>query len=379
MRVLHLIDGLGGATTRLDLTSGACGLLAERTDGEHAACVVGTGAARRRASAMGAPVLWSVAPAAARASTAARGIRRVGEAWEPDVVHCWGAGVLSLSRLAFPVGTPTVAVIDEQPEPARGAARWLESPLTDAIMLCYDSAAREPLADLHPGVEVDLVNPPALAGVGGGDRESVRASLGLEEGDLAVLLIGDAPQADLLRFAFLLGLLEVAGRLIVGVAPRSAANRARGERLRRRSLRPIPLLSSDRPLLELARACDLAVWEAGGPGPTSHREADAGAGAVAIASVLACGVPVVAPHCDGLERLYPEQTSGACLARNSSLPELARALMELGDDAGLRARVASAVARHARESDWTGAFTRRVADAWAKVGASAAVHSGLRA
>jgi hypothetical protein len=368
MRVLHLIDGTGGRTTRLDLTSGACAALRNEGD-EQAVCVIGPAPARRRVAAMGAPVRWSIAPAAGARGTAARALRRVAAAWPPDVVHCWGAEMLSMSQLGFPAGTPTVGIIDRRPplnEPVTGC---LEAPLSDAILLCYDQKAGEALGDLHGTADVNVVTPPAPGRKA--QSGAVRAKLGLAEQDLAVLLVGDAPEADSLRFAFMLGLLEVAGRVIVGVAPASARHRARGERLRRRALRRIPMITSDLHMLELASACDLAVWDAGGPGPTSHQEPDAGAGPAPIASLLARGLPVVAPRHEGIARLYPAEAAEACLAMNSSLTELARKLMTLGDDAGLRARVSAAAARHAAGADWTGVFVRSVREAWTRVVRSA--------
>jgi hypothetical protein len=195
--------------------------------------------------------------------------------------------------------------------------------------------------------------------------------LGIHPRDLVVLLIGDGPEADSLRFSFLLGLMDVAGRSIVGLLPASAAHRGRGARLRRRSTRPLRVVTTNRPMLEVAPACDMAVWDAGGDGPVAHRDPDAGAGAVALASVLRTGVPAIAPQCATFEALYPEAVRERCLAMNSSLPELARVLMGLADDEPGRADMGRLLQKHTADGRASEAFARAVGDAWDRVVRSA--------
>jgi hypothetical protein len=380
VRVLHLIDGSGEPGPRLDLCAGAAGLLAARTSGEHASCVVGPAAARRRASALGAPRGWHVAPVLRRPEAAARGVRGIGESWSPDVVQCWGAEMLGVARLAFPAGTPLVAVIEGRGGGHGLLVEWFGAPLTNAVLLCYDEGDRAALADEWPGVEVRRVPPGVVPRPGlTNEPRRVREALGIDPGEIAVLLVGDAPQADALRFAFLMGLMQVAGRSVVGVMPTSASGRRRGSRLRRRAIHRLRVVASDRTLLELASACDLGVWDAGGTGPVAHWTPDAGAGAVAVASVLAAGVPVVAPACPTFEALYPAAAREACLARNSSLPELARLLMGLANDQAAARAIGHEVRAHAASMDGSGAFVRAVSDAWARVARSAGAEASAPA
>jgi glycosyltransferase involved in cell wall biosynthesis len=91
----------------------------------------------------------------------------------------------------------------------------------------------------------------------------------------------------------------------------------------------------------LLGACDLAVFDGGGPGPTRDWDPAPWAGPPAIAPALAAGVPVVAPAwaIEGPSRV------GLYAAHNSTLPELVRGLMELAQDPERRERMG----REARE------------------------------
>jgi hypothetical protein len=269
-----------------------------------------------------------------------------------------------------------VCAVDRCPEPYEDwkdgwLVDWFGAPLGNAILLCYDEVSKGELEAAWPGVEVRVVPAPAVATRFDADRARAREMLGIDPGDLVVLLIGDGPEADSLRFSFLLGLMDVAGRSIVGVLPASAAHRGRGARLRRRSTRPLRVVTTNRPMLKVAPACDMAVWDAGGDGPVAHRDPDAGAGAVALASVLGTGVPAVAPRCATFEALYPEAARERCLAMNSSLPELARVLMGLADDEPGRAEMGRLAGARAAGRNAAEAFVQVVSDAWERVVRSA--------
>src|ERR1043165_5761824 len=111
MRVLHLIDGTAGPGGRLDAAAIGCALLPQRPGGEHKAGGIGPAESGRRALRLGAPVRWTVAPPLRLLPLASRRVGQITLAADPDVVHCWGADALAVSRRCLPSTLPRTAVI----------------------------------------------------------------------------------------------------------------------------------------------------------------------------------------------------------------------------------------------------------------------------
>lgn len=368
MRVIHLIDGTAGS----DLDSAMRGLRAlNRAAAEPPACIVlGPASARRTIENAGARVIASAAPALGRPLLAWRWIRGALRSASPDVVHCWGADMLELSRLALPAAIARVGVVDALPDPMiASAADWLGSPLSSCILVCRSAGLPPLLSARYVGVEFLPAPAPARVYADASRDAAIRESLGLEPHDLVLLLLGAPDHGSAMRFVFLMGLLQCAKFPLKGVIPERTGDRARAGRFRRRAHKEIQIVVSARPMDQLARACDIGVWDGGGPGPTSQWPALAGDAESAIAVAHGAGLPTVAPAWAATERLYPA-AARSCAALNATVPEIARMLIPLVEDASRRRSLGDAVRAHAAEQDWAGAFARVVRDAWARLGAA---------
>ncbi|MEX2219016.1 MAG: hypothetical protein WD749_09675 [Phycisphaerales bacterium] len=375
MRVLHLIDGTGAAPAGggdLDLAAGACGLALRAGGDSHEVWLVGTAAAARRLGGAGVGVSRIFSPPLGEPALAWRGLRLAAAQHRGHVLQCWGAAMLDLSRLAFPTNLARVAVAERRPAGLVGAAAgWMGAPVRSAILVCPEGA-EERARSAYPGLEV-MGAPPPCEAVETDERGGLRRRLGLEPGEVALLLAGRSASA--MRFVFLQGLLACAGQRVTGVMPAWASQMARGRRMRARAGRDVRMIVSDLPMARLAAACDAGVLDPGGAGPTSHRQGPRGEAAWEAAPLVAAGLPTVAP--EGLvgAGVMPGAAAGACLAQNATLPELARLLCPLLDDAGMRGTVGRELREHARAAGWGGRFVGVLVAAWkeslraAKIGA----------
>lgn len=370
MRVLHLIDGTGGQAGRgrLDEATLACRLLLERGRHDQRVCVVGPREAVKRVTRLGVRIDASVAPAMGWALMAWRSLARIGQELSPDLVHCWGGDMLELSRLAFGPGVARAAVLDEPGSPLLcSAADWLGAPPGRTILLCHTEASQGAMRRAWPGVEVDLVAPGVPRGIGPDRDPVVRHELGLSEEDVAILLVGDPPHAVANRFAFLAALLGVCGASPVGVMRADAAQGARARRFLSKGPVKARVAISDRPAHELARACDVGVWDAGGAGPTTHRPTDGRLAVVPVAGAMSQGLPVVTPSVPTLRALLGADSLGQCVALSSAIPELGRVLMPLVSNRERRETLRGAVFGHAASLRLQEHFVSAAHDAWGRV------------
>src|SRR5262249_12987415 len=143
----------------------------------------------------------------------------------------------------------------------------------------------------------------------------------------------------------------------------NAAQRTRAARFRR-GRETVPVHFCDRSLPELLALCDLAVLDGGGPGPTADWEPSPWCGAVSVACAHAARVPVVAPIWATYGAPFTPELRAACGAHNSSLPELARLLIALADDAAGRKRLSALARDQAASGCSTPAFVSAAAQAW---------------
>lgn len=358
MRILHLIDGRfrsvdtvrdGGA----DAFYRDCQVLQASAEGQQRVVVVGPRTSVRRAEACGLRVHSALAPVLGRPAAAWRSLRMACAAeGRPDVVHCWGADALRLATRVFGDSVPRVAVLP-QGELAYACER----------ILTYSEPARARLlAGGVPAASVIVVPAPATPPRPSLDSGALRDSLGCGSG-FVVALLGEPPQADVHRFAFLIGLLERAAFSVTGLAsPRH------GQRVRAQAFSKVVhnrrVVVTDVPLQALLPACDAAVFDGGGPGPTTLWNPSPWAAPAPIALAHAAGVPVVAPAWADVGEVYPRSVAAACLAPNSSLPELARRLFGLAGDDQLRARTAQAVRSHVHAQNRNAGYVRAVHECW---------------
>lgn len=200
----------------------------------------------------------------------ARELRRVAEthvlhAWSaPALRRCLRAGRLPARILATalapgrasddsPSDMPPIALL------TRGA-----SIASDAVLATHEHALRGwPIrSDSAEPRWSPAPTPPG--GVGPMDRtrgERLREAWGFEPCRSLVAMVGDPVRAcDARRFAFIVGVLGVAGLTVGAICPDRAHGAERAARFVERLGRPWPLLFVGAPWREVAPAVDVAIW-----------------------------------------------------------------------------------------------------------------------
>ena len=361
MRVLHLIDGgfrISGACAFDEGSILACRLLVQRARHQQWVCILGPRPAVERAGRLGLRADAAIAPMLGLPEEAWQGLRRlVAARGQPDVVVCWGPRASRLALRAMGEAVPRVTILPD------GEAATTE------VAVVYGEAARQRLADCDIG-RVVVVPPPAWE-PDPREREWVRDELGVSPGEVLVALLGGPPQADAMRFTFLVSLLREAKVGVRGVMIDGAGHRMRAVAFAR-GIRKVGLSITSLPMMRVLGACDLGVFDGGGPGPTRNWDPAPWAAPPAITPAMAAGVPVVAPGWAlAAGSAFPE-----CVALNSTLPELARKLIELALNPDLRARIGH---ESRARFGWPGCgepFVRAVSDVWedAVAAANGAAH-----
>lgn len=351
LRILHLLDPHDGQEPML-----ACRAAMSIAEAAHALWLVTDSIGERCAAAAGLHSTDRVGTRIGRAESAGGGLRallnhRTDDLGEPapDLVQCWSVRMLAAARAAFGKRVlPRCALLARPPLHSGKSARDSRA-LDDTTLLTLDLMSREawaPLASSGRGAlrmrdNIRLAPAPPLPKRCPADasisRKRAREALGLEDADVAVLLLADPPAAaDAMRFAFQIGLQHVGGVRIVGLLPRGTTNARRGDRFVAGHGRRWGTLASALPIESLIAAADVSVWDAPDDGkPTS--------GATLLCASLAAGVPVVAaahPISQAMLSALPE-----CLARDASTRAVASRLFDFASDGALRTRVrASALA-----------------------------------
>ncbi len=390
MRVLHLIDGgpdgrgvRGGCAPVL----AACRLLHERSLGDHAVCIIGGAALEAEARAAGLNVIARVEPRLGSPWFARRALRRVvrQSGGPPGAVHAWGPAVARLAsrtmvshnslalmrgprtdavriRLAPPILT---ACALDPPPPDRDGARYAARPL--GLVTTLSEAARDEWinAGLDPG-RVSVAPPPVTPSGSAAERRRIRRAFGLADGEIAVMLLGPGPYADVVRWVFFHGILGMAGVKFTGVVTREAGQFDRGVRYFLSAPAKNRLIVSDWAAAHLLPGMDAAVYEGGGYGPTTGLPARPSVSTMPIALAHAAGVPVVAPEWAGDPRLYPAEAREALLGANSALPELARVLMRLLEAPTLLTRMGGLIRDHIARQNHAAGFAAAVEAIWTR-------------
>ncbi len=319
MRVLHLIDGgFRGIGTGADAqwSALACRQLVEHGACQQWVCVLGPRGAVRRVERTGLRVDGAIAPGLGLPELGWRPLRRLMNAWgRPDVIQARGAKAARLALRAVRDSVPRAAVLPEgEPGPADVAIT-----VSRAAKLRIESSGAE--------IGRAAVVPVPIWPRGNVSREEVRRELGASVDEVLVALLGSSPRADALRFLFLMGLLTEGKTPVRGVVGPDVHGRVRAMEFGR-GIRKRWVSTTDRPAMSVLGACDLAVFDGGGPGPTKDWDAAPWSGVPWIVPALNAGVPVVAPEW----ALGEIGSIAGCAAYNSTLPELARCLMGLADD-----------------------------------------------
>ncbi len=329
-RVMHIVSMVGGGTGCArwgaeDARAARAWIARQAQPQEHALLILG----RRREGTPG-DSRWAFA----RLGTGWMSRRSVRREWlrcaGPGIVVCWGAGALEATGGLREHGTRVLLAL---PDP--GACEVGPATLAGSDVGLWAGVERVVCAGAPPawvtrwGSSVHRCVPDA-------PRTSTTAPAG-ERRPLRVALLGRAPHADALRFAFLIGLLQHAGQSVRGVMSVSAASIGRARRYAR-GLAGLDLVVSDRAGDELPATCDLGVWVGGGEGPTRSIPATPDAAANGVRACIENAVPFVAPRWSVPDGWMGGEARGLMLAEGAELIELARLLVPLADDGALRAR-----------------------------------------
>ncbi|MCC6676580.1 MAG: hypothetical protein IT436_05495 [Phycisphaerales bacterium] len=326
-RVLHVIEPWAGPAkswlaggTGSDALTVACGLVCA-SDPASRVLLLGPTRAESRAAAIGVMTTDSVCPPAARPELARAAARRFIRSSGPfDAAVCWGRRAGRLAR-AIARDIPAVSVAT--------------------------------LGTAHSGRS----NQPDLPGFGsprstdlGDDRRLWRQEHRLGEYDVLIALLDEpshAPNAR--RFMFILGTLEVAGRVAVGMLPTGTFESARARRFRRAVGLRTRVIIADRPVPSLLSVCDIGVLL--GPFDDSPRPEGSSAGVARFNAMLAmsAGLPVVTAEVPGITDGLPEPAR-AHLTRSHHSTDIGRSLFELVENPTRRAHVRAALLDHSRRT-----------------------------
>lgn len=307
MRIVHLIQPAAAAASPWSIRSRsessdagvlACAaMIAARPTDSHRVLVIGGAAARDRAAALGVRAGGCIAPTLGRAATAARAVHAaVSAVAEPDVVCGWSAGC---------------GGILERLDRLRGSR------------LLIDPAAGEGRFWSARGAAVSPVELPSPGAWFAGHRVAAAAAVG----PARVGLVGDPPgETDVGLLAGIVSLLRVAGvRDVVGVADRMSPGWRRARRLEAEMLGAGCFTAPDAPAIMSLAAGGFTAIDAGSSPYARAMLASwaAGCGSLPIAGEGAL-VDTVLPR----ELIAPEPDG----------PSLARLLLELIEDRGMRER-----------------------------------------
>lgn len=336
MRILHVLQTVSPAqrpyTHDLDPGSDAAmfacaDVVATFSDLRHEFCLIGGTYAEVRAEMAGVHTTTRLAPPGGRSVLGWQAFRRLlRDHGEPDLIHCWTPASLPIAILASKRSPPVVA--SGFGPPPRWAGRMLGRVNSAILLSSDDSKVWAPNGDGRCPVTQARPNPAESTDAGRHRQAAARISQGLPEGGVGVVLLGDPPSvADAHRFAFVLGLLNVAGIDAWGVVPDGSGALLRARRLLGRAGPLAPLLFEcaapiGPPQID---ACDFAFAFT----PTQGR---AGAIAWQIAMAHARGVPTVGPQALQRLGLHDPTLASRCLARVDLSSELALRLIDLASN-----------------------------------------------
>lgn len=353
MRVLHLIDSGFRAPSHdrsdrglharawTDLAVASAALVIRRSAHDHSVCFLGPRSALDRAARAGLNADLAIAPTLGMPAFASSPLRRWAERRRFDILQCWSPAAAACAPDLLDSGGGRTVTLTPAGDPA---------PASCGSLVTFTAAAADRAQRLSGAARISIISPPRLNPPDTLARLRIRRELGLENDEPAILLLGSAPNADALRFTFLINLIAVAGCAATGILPTSAAQVLRAERFVKRIGRNRIILT-DRPAPDLLAAADLAVFDVGGHGPTTILPPAPWASGWAIGHAHAAGVPTVAPRWADDGWLYPREAAPMLLTHNSSLPELARVLMGLVESPRRLALAASAVRAHFPAAD----------------------------
>lgn len=320
--------------------------------------VIGSSADARQARVLGARVVavvpaprlgtwgWLTGESAGlrrRVGRVLDGLRaRAVVAWAPDDLDALPAAWLGRTVLATTEPPPMARTDDDCPWRRVARVGVLARPAMEAWSAAVGGRA----------MPLDL--PPATVGLG--DRAVVRAALGIGPNEVALSLLTDPASAgDARLFAWIVGVLHVAGLRAVGIAPAGAACERRAARYLRLHGRHWEVISHHGPAAQAVQAADIAVFGlrhelavrdelagasplvGGQSGPTVAASAAStqgrwGRGLLLAWRAMASGVPVIAADDPATRWLLGPAAADRSIAAIVTMPACAPRIMPLVDD-----------------------------------------------
>ena len=309
-RVAHLIDPDFGGEAALWAAAAA-----QRVPGfQHRAWLIGGQAARHAARAAGLAIDREACAPLGLGELAARSVKR----WmaepgpRPDLLIAWSEAAMGLAGFAAPE-TSAIGVVCSSPQRTwRGVgAGWLQRhALARTPIICCGAGLIDSWAAIGAAAHREIPLPGRAPGRD--DRDAVRAALGLERDEVAVLLLADPPDiGEPKRFAHLMGIMEVTGHPAVGLVGDAVGGWPRAARFVRRFGTDWPFIRFQGAWVDALAAADLVVWQTRAQPMVA--DAPRRGGAVLAMAALAAGVPVVA---------VDEPFTRATMAGLAAAPEL---------------------------------------------------------
>jgi len=259
--VAHLIDadtGEGG------VLACAAALAGSPADIHHRVLAIGPAWVQARAHELGLNIHERVAAgvsALSRARALRAALRATGS--RPDALQAWSVSAGATadragfgSRLVICGSTP------------RDPARWLAGPTVAAWpWQPHDAWRRAGAVDIRELPTPELRPPWIGRGQGGADDyTAVREALGIAPDDEAVALVADPPSdGNARRFVYLLGLLHVGGRRIIGLVPEGCSSLDRAARYTRAHGKRWGLIPVRGPMSRALAGADVAAIDESRP------------------------------------------------------------------------------------------------------------------
>lgn len=292
--------------------------------------------------------------------------RRLGQLRDVRAVCVWSsrlAGAVAQTVLNVTEGrTRTLAMLTTGPREA-----WIEGDLCvvsgggvgRAQPVCFDEEIAQAWGKAGAGF-VERVECPVSTIRGWGERRrSVREELRIDPGETVLGVIAEPQSAiDMRLLTWIAGVLTIAGRKCVAIAPRGSGQSRRAARYLYLHKREWDAIQFEGPTALALPAADLVLWDLD-PRRAGVETGQPGGGQITAKMVCAAGMPVFTVA-SGMSRRTLIGAPGWCLSGASTMPGLGAAGLALLDDPALRASVGADLIAGARAGEANSIFAQQM-------------------
>jgi hypothetical protein len=359
----------------------ACRAACEIPNVHHLVWLIGNTRDERDARSLGLRISARFSPRAANLGPIAR-LVRPGGAMMPHAnrldasaqVLCWGTPTLDIAR-ALRIPIAAAVLLDSRD------IRTTDLHRTPAIAFCNAIAS----AWRTHGHQVAVLTPPydlLSDGEWLARRQDTRTALRIGADEVVISLLSDPVRdGDARRFAWVTGLLQVAGIRAVGICAHASSQLQRAARYIRLHGRHWEVIAFDGPPAAALPAADLVMWNvdpsrvAGMDVPP--RGPAGGAGLLSAMMAARHGVPVFSPI-DPASDEFLGTIAPELLATAATMPALGACAVPLLSDPHRRAAVGQRLASHlAAPSNFVDTLARKLGLAEPRSGTSVHSHGEL--